>query len=311
MPVMVRVSERKQVITMLCHILKTGTFTDSKGNEHTFTVSDLDRIAENFKNNHNRVPICVGHPKTNSPAYGWFNTVKRIGENLYCDFKDVQNEFKTALKKGLFKNRSISLDKDFNIRHLAFLGGQAPAIKGLEEFCFSAGEDTAEIEISNFEDKENENNGKDNQVEIEEIQKQLAESRSENEKLKAELEAKRQAEITKDFEDFCSEAVKNGNILPKHKESVMNILNACSGFGTFNFSDREPEDAVTSAKDFIKSIKMFDFEDIADNGSSISNFADYDANAWEKEISRVIAESRKNGLELTTAQAVEEIKRRK
>ena len=293
---------------MLCHILKTGTFKDSKGNEHTFTTSDLDKIVDRFENNHNRVPICVGHPKTNSPAYGWFNSVKRIGENLYCDFKNVQKEFKNAVKKGLFQNRSISLDNDLNIRHLAFLGGQAPAIKGLEEFCFEEAESEIEIEISTFEDnfEDEDNNGKDKQVEIEEIQKKLETSETENAKLKAELEAKREAEKTKDFEDFCSEAVKNGNILPKHKESVINILNACSDFGTFNFSDSGEKDAVKSAKDFIKSIKVFDFEDITNDGKGISNFADYDGDAWAKEIKKVAAENN-----VSATEAIRLIKGRK
>lgn len=295
---------------MLCHILKTGTFKDSKGNEHTFTASDLDKIVDKFENNHNRVPICVGHPKTNSPAYGWFNSVKRIGENLYCDFKDVQDEFKTAVKKGLFKNRSISLDNDLNIRHLAFLGGQAPAIKGLEEFCFEQAvndsENSLEIEINNFEDIEEQKNRKDKQVELEELQKNFEAQKAENEKLKKEIAEKLQAEKTKDFEDFCSEAVKNGNILPKHKERVMNILNACSDFGTFNFSDSGEKDAVQSAKDFIKSIKMFDFEDIANNGKSINNFADYDGNAWAKEIKKVAAENN-----VSDTEAIQIIKGRK
>ena len=290
---------------MLCHILKTGTYKDSKGQECTFTVSDLDKIVETFETKHNRVPVTVGHPKSNSPAYGWLNSVKRIGENLYCDFKDVQSAFKEAVKQGLFKNRSISLDKNWNIRHLAFLGGQAPAIKGLEEFCFEQDENSTEIEINEFTDYE-ENNGKDEQVDTEELQKQLAASTAENEKLKAELEAKKQAEITKDFEDFCSDAIKNGNILPKHKESVINILHACNDYGTFNFADKEDVNAVDAAKDFIKSIKIFDFEDIANNGEGVNNFADYDAETWAKEIRKVEAEN-----EVSTKEAIQIIKRRK
>lgn len=295
-----------------CEILKTGTFTDSKGNEHTFTTDDLDKISSNFKNVHNRVPICVGHPQTNSPAYGWFNEVKRIGNSLFCNFKGVQDEFKKAVNSGLFKNRSLSLDKDLNIRHLAFLGGQAPAIKGLEDFCFEGDTETdvvLECENKfNFEDEQENkviNNGKDKDLELEELQKKFDAQKAENEKLKKEIADKLQAEKTKDFEDFCSEAVKNGNILPKHKEKVLNILQACSDFGTFNFSDKE-EDAVQAAKDFIKSIKMFDFEDIANNGKSINNFADYDGNAWAKEIKKVAAENN-----VSDTEAIQIIKGRK
>ena len=136
----------------LCNILKVGKFTDSKGIEHEFTTEKLDKIVHNFEAVHKDVPICVGHPKTNSPAYGWIDSVKRIGDNLYCTFKDVQDEFKQAVQKGLFKNRSVSLDKDLNLRHLAFLGGACPAVKGLEQFCFEADETALDIELSDFED---------------------------------------------------------------------------------------------------------------------------------------------------------------
>ncbi len=120
-----------------CEIFRTGEHTDSKGNKRLWTFEDLLAMERNFKYVNPDVPICCGHPKTNSPAYGWFEDVKAVGNSLYACFKNVQPEFKEAVNKGLFKTRSISLMPDLTIRHLAFLGAQSPAIKGLEQFCFA------------------------------------------------------------------------------------------------------------------------------------------------------------------------------
>lgn len=299
-----------------CEILKTGTFTDSKGNEHTFTTDDLDKISSNFKNVHNRVPICVGHPQTNSPAYGWFNEVKRIGNSLFCNFKGVQDEFKKAVNSGLFKNRSLSLDKDLNIRHLAFLGGQAPAIKGLEDFCFEGDTETdvvLECENKfNFEDEQENkviNNGKDKDLELEELQKKFDEQKAENERLKKEIAEKLQVEKTKEFEDFCSEAIKSGNILPKHKKGVINILSACDTVQNYDFADGEAKTAVDEVKAFIKSLKVMDFKEIAKQSNADAiNFEDMDAETIAAEINKTKAEAKNKGIELSTRAAMNKIK---
>lgn len=279
---------------MLCHIFKTGTHTDSNGNIKEWTTNDLDKICYQFKNVHRDVPICVGHPKTNSPAYGWIDEVKRVGDNLYCSFKGVQDEFKTAIKKGLFKNRSISFDKDLNIRHIAFLGAQAPAIKGLEEFCFEdfLTDKLNTYEISDFEDTKEVNVGN------QELNELLKAKDDEILALKKQIEASEKAQKTKEFEDFVQEAVKNGKILPKHKECVVNILSVCDGAEKFNFSDREDVSAVEAVKDFISSLEAKCFQDIAlkESASEIQNFSD--AHSIAKKLEEIM---QKKNVDLTTA----------
>ncbi|MBQ2644050.1 hypothetical protein IJG14_00575 [bacterium] len=51
-----------------CEIFRTGNHTDSNGNEKVWTIEDLKTIEQNFNEKNNEVPICCGHPKTNSPA---------------------------------------------------------------------------------------------------------------------------------------------------------------------------------------------------------------------------------------------------
>lgn len=275
---------------MLCQIFKTGQHTDSKGNTHNWTIEDLDKIVYQANNVHKDSPICVGHPQSNSPAYGWLKDVQRIGNGLYCDFKDVQKEFIEAVKKGLFKNRSISLDKDLNIRHLAFLGGQAPAIKGLEQFCFEDDKDFQNIELTEFSDIENKENEREKEVEkLEEMQSQLTEKDKKIDELQKQLVEVKNAQKLQEFEDFCDEAIKKGNILPKHKESIVNILTACDKMETFNFSDGEEKDAISTVKDFIGSLKIMDFEELAKKKDALAaqNFEDMDSLAIAKKISEM------------------------
>ena len=65
--------------------------------------------------------------------------------------KQVVPEFTEALKNGLYKKRSISLDKDGKLRHVGFLGAAAPAVKGLADIQFNADEtDSIEFEILDY-----------------------------------------------------------------------------------------------------------------------------------------------------------------
>jgi len=277
----------------LCHIFSAGKHTDSKGNTREWTEQDLDKIVHQFNTVHSQVPICVGHPQSNSPAYGWFKDVLRVGKDLYCSFKDVQEEFKTAVNKGLFKNRSISLDKDLNIRHLAFLGGQAPAVKGLEQFCFEENEDDFAYEFSDYEDLavvEKEEitmeKGQKNKMENEELKKELEAKDKEIAELKRQAQETKQAQRLKEFEDFADSAIEKGNILPKHKESIINILTACDAAGTFNFSDSE-KSGVDVVKEFVSELKMMNFEDIAKKDDVKENQEFSDAAAFAQEIQKL------------------------
>ena len=149
-----------------CEIFTSGRHKDSKGNIRDWTKSDLEEIKSNFYTKNPDAPICCGHPKSNSPAYGWVDDLKIEDDinkisHLYASYKDVQPEFKEAYNRGLFKTRSISLTPDLVLRHVAFLGAQTPAIKGLEQFCFADCTEEILIEFEesskslSFDDKEN------------------------------------------------------------------------------------------------------------------------------------------------------------
>lgn len=138
-------------MTKYCEIFRAGTHKAADGSEKTYTTADLDTIANNF-NADISAPIVIGHPKTNNPAYGWVDSVKREGEKLYASFKQVVPEFSEWVNKGYYKNRSISLYPDMRLRHVGFLGAQPPAVKGLEEFQFSEEENALTYDFADGND---------------------------------------------------------------------------------------------------------------------------------------------------------------
>jgi len=142
-------------ILMWIEVFKTGTHTDSAGNTKKWTSEDLDTIATKYNNQDkdkkHDAPAVIGHPKTDSPAYGWVKNLKRKGEILLADVKPTVDEFKDWVNKKIYNKVSIALFKDNLLRHVGFLGGAAPAVKGLKAAKFGEEEDYIEIEFMDLE----------------------------------------------------------------------------------------------------------------------------------------------------------------
>lgn len=119
-------------------IARAGTFTPSNGKTTTLTQADLDQIVKGFDANKRRVPLVFGHPKTSAPAYGWVEALQMKGDILQARFTQVHDDVKTLVKKGNFKNISISISPDKrSLLHVGLLGAAAPAIDGLKEVSFA------------------------------------------------------------------------------------------------------------------------------------------------------------------------------
>src|SRR5690606_16044994 len=111
-----------------------------KGITRDYTLADLNFIADSYNPEDDEAPIVVGHPLNNSPAFGWISELEVTPEGvLLANASDdkIQPEFMDALKAGIYKKRSISLTPEGKLRHVGFLGGAAPAVKGLADIQFS------------------------------------------------------------------------------------------------------------------------------------------------------------------------------
>jgi len=143
---------------MKFEIFKTGSHTSDKGIQKEYSLDDLNFIAQSYKPDEDEAPIVIGHPIDNSPAYGWVSSLEVTEDGkLVADAPDekLHPDFLSAVQEGRYKKRSISLTPDGKLRHVGFLGGAAPAVKGLADIQFSQPSSTViEFEI---EEQSNEN----------------------------------------------------------------------------------------------------------------------------------------------------------
>lgn len=333
-------------MTNWCEIFRTGKHISANGVEKEWTVSDLDTIVAQFNEKKPTAPIVIGHPKTNNPAYGWVDTLKREGKKLFATFKQVNEEFAEWVNKGLYKNRSISLYPDMTLRHVGFLGAVPPAVKGLEEFQFAENDEYIEYSM-NVDIVSNSENGadlivcsdslqqrKDNTVELEELKKQNAdfseqitekdnqikefsEKISEKDTKIAELEAKiAEEQRTKrlaEHEQFAESLIEKGCITPAQKSYIVDFCEICSTQGSYDFSEGEEKSVLTRFKDFLSGIKQVDFSEKVtgkDANGKDDNTVDFsDGQAIANAIIAKRAEYEKQGVEKSEGEILEELKK--
>jgi len=123
-------------------VFRGGDYGD-KGN---YSRADLEAVARNYDADVHEAPICVGHPKTDAPAYGWVQELAVFAERapvLMAKLRQVDPAFEALVKAGRFKKRSVAFYNDLGgrglyLRHLGFLGAQPPEVKGLKSVFHDA-----------------------------------------------------------------------------------------------------------------------------------------------------------------------------
>lgn len=148
------------------HIFKAGKHTSAGGATFDFSEDMLKESAAAYNPDNHRAPIVIGHPKDNAPAYGWIDSISYNEKGLYAHPSQVNNDFAELVKAGAYQKVSASFyspDSPVNpapgklsLRHVGFLGAQAPAIKGLEQYNFNDSDDGV-IEFSCVTDENGEN----------------------------------------------------------------------------------------------------------------------------------------------------------
>ncbi len=124
-------------------VFRAGKWTDSSGRSREFTEDDLDKITATFneksgRNIENReVPLVIGHPNGEAPAFGVVEKLWRNGKKLFAKFKDIPEKMAGALKDDKrWRDVSISLNsiKDHVIQHVGLTN--FPAVAGMGGFKF-------------------------------------------------------------------------------------------------------------------------------------------------------------------------------
>lgn len=147
------------------HIFKTGNHTSAAGDTLEFSEDVLRAAAEAYDPALHEAPIVVGHPKDNGPAFGWIGHVTYSEKGLHADPRQINDDFAELVSKGTYKKVSASFYSpesqqnpkpgSYYLRHVGFLGGMPPAIKGLEALEFNEQDDgviefSADWEVAGF-----------------------------------------------------------------------------------------------------------------------------------------------------------------
>ena len=134
------------------HLARIGTFTDMHGQDVSLTPELLAQLAASYDPALYRAPLVIGHPKTNSPAFGWLETLEATPEGLFGAPINVDPAFAEAVTSGRYPQRSLSFwpaDHPGSptpgrpyVRHLGVLGAMPPAIPGLRGADLAADDGT-------------------------------------------------------------------------------------------------------------------------------------------------------------------------
>jgi len=137
------------------HIFRAGTHRTNQGEPIAFSEADLAATVAAYAPAVHEAPICVGHPKHDAPAYGWIGRLAQAEIGLTATPTQVDPEFAEAVESGRFKKLSAAFyapDDEANpvpgvyyLRHVAFLGAQPPAVKGLRNVEFGEGDGDAAL----------------------------------------------------------------------------------------------------------------------------------------------------------------------
>lgn len=158
------VSQKKQ--SRRIEVFRPGTFTAMSGASFTATAEELADLVERYDPENNPIPVVVGHPRTDAPAYGWVEgfSYDEDADRLVADIGELEPQFDTAVSEGRYKKISMSFHMPgatsnpagdaLYPKHIGFLGAAAPAVPGLKPVSFSGNADeTITIEFSEFADR--------------------------------------------------------------------------------------------------------------------------------------------------------------
>lgn len=205
-------------------VFRCGTHLDHSGKWRTFTEADIDKAIASYQSD--SAPIVVGHPTLNAPAFGWIQQFRRQGPTLQARASRVADEFADLVKRGLYKNRSISFNSDGTFRHVGFLGAAAPAVKGLEDIQFA---DKGEfITMDTAETVQTEQAAAQEQAEEvqAETEGQAAENKAEEQSSRADAAPKTEPEVSlSDLESQQKQFQETVKKLESHIKSLENALN--------------------------------------------------------------------------------------
>lgn len=128
-------------------IFRAGTW-----NGDTYSIADLDEMVLNFDKlkGEKSVPLKLGHTEKQKllqedglPAAGWLTSLKRVGDKILADARDVPQRVFDLIQKGSYRKVSSEIYPNWQdanggkyknvLRAVALLGSDVPAVSGLAD----------------------------------------------------------------------------------------------------------------------------------------------------------------------------------
>jgi len=244
-------------------IFRAGNHTAMNGETLSFRESDLLKTAKNYDPQKHEAPLVVGHPSTNSPAYGWVQELDVRGGILHATPTQIDPDFKDLVTAGKFKKISASFyapsspanpcPGTYYLRHVGFLGAQPPAVKGLKSAEFEESEEYLEFVEVNVDDR------------LAELERREA--------------AIRQKELSLGFSEFLDPLIREGRILPNQKNGLISLLSNLSS-RDIEFSECEGKSPLDFLKEMLSNTpKQVEFAEVARDNSLQNQNIDFAAPA--------------------------------
>lgn len=250
-------------------IFRAGRHVDDAGNTHDFSAADVAAMAAGYDPALREAPLTVGHPASNRPAYGWVQRLAAAAGVLSMRPHQVEPQFAEMVQAGRFKKRSASFYAPASpsnptpgrwyLRHVAFLGAQPPAVAGLKDIQFSAGDADGAVSFSEtaIPPKETlmdeQTQARLAQAEADAAAAKAAQATAEaaaaaaNAQLAQFAEAQRQ-ERHAGHVSFAETQVKAGKLLPKDKETAVAVLDVMADAEPVEFSEGGTSKKVSAAE---------------------------------------------------------------
>ena len=145
-------------------IFRAGRHVAMSGQALEFSEADLAATCAAYDPAKHEAPLVIGHPSHDLPAYGWVQSIKISNGGMDASPTQVNPAFAEMVKDGAFKKISASFYSPdapnnpvpgcYYLRHVGFLGAQAPAVKGLRQPSF-ADDEAGVVTFGEYDDATN------------------------------------------------------------------------------------------------------------------------------------------------------------
>jgi len=232
-----------------------------------YTHAHLDEMVGNFVALGSKIKptLVVGHSEDQKlladsgiPSAGWASGVRKVGDKLLADFKDVPEVLAELIKRGAYKRVSSEIYTNFKdgkkavghaLRRVAILGGEIPEVKTLQDVAalYADGQPTAWVNFDEVDvEKPTKEDTKMDEKEIQQLKEEKAAAdarakKAEDElvKLSEEKAASDKAARRASVEAKVEGLVKQGKLTPAMKPGFVCLMETLGESGVIKFGEKD------------------------------------------------------------------------